>query len=186
MNFIKRNLRAIAIFLAIAIILSLPLLAMQFTDQVVWDAWDFFVAGIFLFGTGLLYEFAARREGDKAYRAAMAFAVGTTLVLVWMNLAVGLIGSEDNPANLLYGGVLAVGIVGAFWSRLKPTGMARTLFAMAAAQASVPVIAFVIWRPPINPGLFGVLMLNGFFVTMFAASALLFLNSKRKTTTGRV
>jgi hypothetical protein len=35
-------------------------------------------------------------------------AVGTALFLVWSNLAVGLIGSENNPANMMYLGVLAV------------------------------------------------------------------------------
>ena len=28
---------------------------------------------------------------------------------IWMNLAVGIIGNEENPANLVYSGVLAVG-----------------------------------------------------------------------------
>jgi hypothetical protein len=41
-------------------------------------------------------------------------------ILIWMNLAVGIIGSEDNPANLMYGGVLAVAIVGAFMVRFRP------------------------------------------------------------------
>ena len=60
-----------------------------------------------------------------------------------MNLAVGIIGTEDNPANLMYGGVLAVGIVGAIIARFQPHGMARALVATALAQALVAVIALI-------------------------------------------
>ena len=91
-----------------------------------------------------------------------------------VNLAVGLIGSENNPANLLYGGVLAVGIVGAILARTKAQGMARALFATALAQALVPVLAIIIWKPQITPEMIGVLFLNGIFVLLFVGSGLLY------------
>ena len=91
--------------LAVAFILLLPLLAMQITDEVVWDLADFAVAGALLFGTGLTYELAARMKGNTAYRAAVGLALAAALILVWVNLAVGLIGTEDNSANQMYGGV---------------------------------------------------------------------------------
>jgi hypothetical protein len=96
-----------------------------------------------------------------------------------MNLAVGLIGSEDHPANLLYAGVLAIGFIGAILARFRPSGMARTLFATALAQALVPVIAMAIWRPQISSvGPFlGMLAVNALFVVLFAASAMLFRRS---------
>ena len=47
------------------------------------------------------------------------------LLLIWMNLAVVLIGSENNPANLLYLGVLCIAILGAFIARLQPRGSCR-------------------------------------------------------------
>jgi len=98
------------------------------------------------------------------------------LLLIWMNLAVGIIGSEDNPANMLYVGVLAVGIIGAGIARLRPRGMARTLFATAFAQMLVPVIALIIWRPSLEetPGIVGVFILNAFFAALFVVSAMLF------------
>src|SRR4030066_762752 len=77
------------VVLAAAFILLLPLLAMQITDEVVWDLADFAVAGALLVGTGLLYELAARQTGNIAYRSAVGVAVVTALILVWMNLAVG-------------------------------------------------------------------------------------------------
>jgi len=98
------------------------------------------------------------------------------LLLIWMNLAVGIIGSEDNPANMLYVGVLAVGIIGAGFARLRARGMSYTMFATALAQILVPVIALIIWRPSLEetPGIVGVFILNAFFAALFAVSAMLF------------
>ncbi|MFQ5675342.1 MAG: hypothetical protein ACE5G1_05545, partial [bacterium] len=93
---------AAGIVLAAAFILLLPLLAMQITDEVVWDLADFAVAGALLVGTGLMYELTARKAGNIAYRAAVGFTLAAALLIVWINLAVGIIGTEDNPANLMY------------------------------------------------------------------------------------
>ena len=86
-----QNKRTIGIVLAAAFILLLPLLAMQITDEVVWDLADFAVAGALLVGTGLTYELVARMTGKLAYRAAIGLALAAALILVWMNLAVGLL-----------------------------------------------------------------------------------------------
>ena len=118
---IMQNKSIIRIALATAFILLLPLLAMQFTDEVVWDLADFAVAGVLLFGAGLTYELIARKAGHIAYRAAVGVAVAAALLLVWMNLAVGIMGNEGNPANLMYTGVLAVGIIGLSGRQTKTT-----------------------------------------------------------------
>ncbi len=161
---------------ATALILLLPLLAMQFTDEVAWDLVDFAIGGGLLFGAGLTFELIVRRSGNVAYRAAIGLAVATALFLVWMNLAVGLIGSEGNPANLIYVGVLAVGIIGVIVARLRPQGMARALFATALAQALAPVVALIIWKPQVASveSFAGVFAVNALFVVLFVSSAMLF------------
>lgn len=168
----------IRIALATAFLLLVPLVAMQFTDEVVWTLFDFIFAGTLLFGTGLAYELVARKANTFAYRAAVGVALAAALLLIWINGAVGIIGSENNPANLLYGGVLAVVLIGTILARLKPRLMARTVFATALAQSLVPVIALIIWTPLVTagegPGIFGVFVLNSFFVLMWVVSALLF------------
>jgi hypothetical protein len=100
--------------------------------------------------------------------------VTTGIVLLWVNGAVGLIGNEDNPANLMYAGVLAIGLIGAALARLQPLGMAWALSVTAVAQFLVPVIAVIVWRPAFSPGVVQVFGLNFAFVLMFAGSALLF------------
>lgn len=164
----------VIIVVATAFILLLPLLAMQFTDEVAWGPVDFAVAGALLLGTGLLYELAARKAGGVVYRVAAGVALAAALLLVWVNLAVGIIGDEGHPANLMYVGVLAVGVIGALVARFRPRGMARALFATALAQALAAVIAVIAgWGLPAS-GPAEILLLNGFFVALFAGAALLF------------
>ena len=90
---IMQNKNIIRITFAIAFILLLPLLAMQFTDEVVWDLTDFAVAGALLFGAGLAYELIAKKMSTTAYRVAVAIAIGIVFLLIWAELAVGIFGS---------------------------------------------------------------------------------------------
>ena len=156
------------------LLLLAPLIAMQFTDEVRWDLVDFIVAGALLFGAGATYRLLATRTDNLAYRAGVGLAVAAALMLVWANLAVGLIGAEDNPANLMYLGVLAVGVIGAIIVRFQARGMARALFATACAQALVAVIALTArmglpWSGPLE-----IVAVNGLFIALFIGSAWLF------------
>jgi hypothetical protein len=109
-----------------------------------------------------------------AYRFAIGVALATACILVWLSLGVGIIGKDGDPANLMYFGVLAVGIVGALVARFRPHGMARALFAMALAQALVAAIALIAGLGLPFSGPAEIVLLNAFFVAMFAGSAWLF------------
>ncbi len=172
----------IAAWSVAGLILLLPLVAMQFTDEVDWDLADFAFAGVLVVGVGVTYELAARRTGNRAYRTAVSVALAAAFLLIWVNAAVGIIGSEDNDANLMYGGVLAVGILGALLARFRPQGMALALFATALAQMLVAVIALVSgWgAPPSGPE--EIIFLNGYFVALWLTSAWLFRKAARGET----
>ena len=94
------------------LILLVPLVAMQFTDEVNWEVGDFVIFGALLVGVGVTYELVVRMTGNTAYRVAFGVALAAAFLLIWVNGAVGIIGSEDNDANLMYGGVLAIGVIG--------------------------------------------------------------------------
>lgn len=169
------------IALATALLLLIPLVAMQFTDEVVWTLTDFIFAGILLFGTGLTYKLITRKSGEIAYRFAVGFALFTGLFLIWVNGAVGIIGSENNEINLLYFGVIAVGIIGALIVRFRAEGMTLTLFAMAIAQAIVAVIAlFTGMAEAPGSSVTEIIGVNGFFIVLFVVLALLFRYAARK------
>ncbi len=161
----------IRLALVVTLILLVPFLAMQFTGEVRWGPADFAFAGALLFGTGLAFEFAARKVGAQAYRAAVGLALGTALLFSWISIAVGIIGSEDNPANLMYIGVLAVLIIGALIANFRHQGMASALLATALAQALVTVIALIAEK---FVDALELVLLNGFFVALWLGSALLF------------
>jgi len=174
-----RSARRVA--LATACILSVPLVAMQFTDEVAWGVFDFAVAGVLLGGTGLIYRLAANKAGNVAYRSAVGVALAAALLLVWLVLAVGVIGDTGDPADLMYAGVLAVGIIGAGIARFRPHGMARALLAMALAQALVAVVALIAGKhqAPIS-SVSEIVGLNGLFAALFIGSAWLFRHAARK------
>ncbi|HYD98317.1 MAG TPA: hypothetical protein VEH84_02945 [Alphaproteobacteria bacterium] len=126
-----------------AALLLLPLAGMQVSAEVAWGPGDFVLAAALIGGVGLAFELAARAAPNRTYLAAVAVALATAFILVWANLAVGIVGAEDNPANRMYGGVLAVGAAGAAIARFRPRGMALALIATAAAQVLVAVIALM-------------------------------------------
>ena len=158
-----------------ALLLLLPLVAMQFSDEMNWDETDFIVMGAMLTAACGAYELGAWMSRNAAYRAAVCVAVAAAFLLIWLNLAVGLIGSEDNPANLMYAGVLAVALAGAIVARGESSGMARALTLTALAQALAGVVALAT-----DAGATGeswprdVIVLTGFFGAMWSGSAWLF------------
>jgi hypothetical protein len=178
----RRSRWRIAAWGTAAALILLPLFAMQVTDEVNWDETDFAFASVLILGTGVTYELAVRMTRKSAYRAAVGVALAAAFILVWVNAAVGIIGSEDDHANLMYGGVLAVGIVGAIVARFQPDGMARALVATALAQALVAAIALVAGLGSPGSGPLEIVALNGFFAALWLMAAGLFRKAAREQT----
>lgn len=161
--------------IATAALLMIPLIAMQFSEDVVWTLSDFIFAGIMIFGTGITYTLVTRKSEEVAYRVAVGFALFTGLFLIWSNLAVGLIGSENNEFNLLYFLVIGVGVMGAFIAKFKATGLMFTLFTMAAAQGVITIAALLTGMADVpESSVYEILAVNGFFITLFVVAAMLF------------
>lgn len=116
-----------------------------------------------------------RTSARTAYRLALADTVATPLFMLWLMGAVGVIGVEGDPADLMYLGVLAIAVLGSIAARLRPRGMARAMSAAALALVLVAAIAIVAGKheDPVTsiPELLG---LNAFFAALFAGSARLF------------
>ena len=127
-----------------AVLLSLPLIAMQFTSEVNWTVSDFVFMGLMLGAVGVAFELAMRVARSSFYMLGAGIAAGTAFLVTWSNLAVGIIGNEDNPANLMFFGVVAVALVGTLLARLKPRGMAHAMAATAVAQAATVIATFAL------------------------------------------
>ncbi len=84
----------IAIILGVVVlILSIPLIAMQFTNEVKWDLTDFMIAGILLLSTGLAIELVIRNLKTGTLRTVILFIILLALFLIWAELAVGIFGT---------------------------------------------------------------------------------------------
>ena len=156
----------IARWTIVAGLLLLPLIAMQFTNEVNWTPGDFVFAAILVGGSALAYDIAILTTASLAYRGGIALALAASFLLIWINGAVGIIGNEDNPANLMFAGPLAIAFLGALLSRFRPRGMVRTMATAAIAQIAVGLIALAM----------GILIpfVTVFFAALWLASGALF------------
>lgn len=100
-----------------AALLLLPLIAMQFTDEVNWSVADFAFAATMFVAVGGTFELAVKKWRSWAYRGGVAVALAASFTLIWINGAVGIIGDEGNPGNLLYLVAVLIAIAGAILMR---------------------------------------------------------------------
>jgi hypothetical protein len=89
---------AVRVALGVALILSLPLVAMLFTDDVVWSLGDFIAAGVLLVTIGVALELAVRKAGNLAAALGIA-AVG---------IAAAVLGEADDAPGLVLLGILLI------------------------------------------------------------------------------
>ena len=161
-----------------AILMILPLVAGLVTDKVAWDAGDFLLLGVLLAAVLGVVELAVRRSSHPAFRAAVVVAAAAGFLLVVVNLAVGIIGSEGDPANLMFAGVLAVACGGTVLARFRARGLARAMVIAAAAQVLVGAVALVLGLGsggPVWP--VDILGATAFFTALWGTAAWLFRRS---------
>ena len=154
-------------------LLLLPLVAMQFTTEVDWTGADFAVMGAMLATVCLAFELAVRVARTHAYVVAAGVAVVTGFLLTWINLAVGIIGNENNPANQIFFGVLLVALLGAVLSRLDPLRLARAMEVTTVAQLAAAVVTYFLAQAH-------VWVLTAVFAAMWLLSAQLFRKAARE------
>jgi hypothetical protein len=81
------------VLLGTGAILLVPLVAMRFTREVQWGLLDFLAAAVLLAGAGSLFVLLTRKLRTAPQRRAVGGGLLLTLVLVWLELAVGIFGS---------------------------------------------------------------------------------------------
>jgi len=88
-----KNKRLTIILASAGSLLLVPLVAMQFTDEVNWEMNDFVIMGILLLGTGLLCELVLRKIKSTLSRIILCGAILLAFLLIWAELAVGVFGT---------------------------------------------------------------------------------------------
>jgi len=92
-NAATQNQRLAWITVAVASLLIIPFVAMQFTNEIKWSLFDFIAAAILLFSSALAVEFALRKTKKTTYRIMACTIIVMVLAIVWAELAVGIFGS---------------------------------------------------------------------------------------------
>lgn len=149
--------------------LMAPLVASQIVEGWNWNPGAFVFVYVLFFATGMAYALVARRMGAWSYKAGVGLALVTGFVLGWSNMVH--VADSENPANLVYYSVLALGAVGALLARLEARGLARTLFAMAVTLALIALILPSGAPPDMSRRM---AIGHGVEVVLFTASGLLF------------
>lgn len=90
---LTKNKRPIGILLSVVFILLVPIIAMQFSDEVNWSPFDFVVAGGLLLALGLLCEFVIRKAKHEGNRAVIIIVILIAFFLTWAELSVGIFGT---------------------------------------------------------------------------------------------
>lgn len=156
-------------------LLLLPAVAMQFTAEVQWGALDFGIVALMLGAACGIVELGARTSGNRAYRAGVGLAVVTGFLLTWANLAVGVVGHEGNPANLMFFGVLAIAVGGAIVARGRAGPLSLAMSVTAIAQVAAHLVAYFGNMGAEEPNTRGLVLLIGLgFAAFWAASAACF------------
>jgi hypothetical protein len=88
-----KNSRILMVVLIVGAILLIPLIAMQFSEEVVWTASDFLVAAVLLLGAGLAIDFVLRKISTKKNRIILCGIILGILLILWAELAVGVFGT---------------------------------------------------------------------------------------------
>ena len=157
----------------------LPAIAMQFTAEVNWTALDFTVFAVMIGSVGLALDRLVHLSANASFRLASIALMFTSFLLIWVNLAVGIIGGDSEPLNLLYALVLVAGAVMAWAGRFTPNAMLNCCLSMAVTQSVITLIAIILgWGQPYSTPMM-LFIGNGIFILGFLTAGALFYHAAR-------
>ena len=124
-----------------------------------WDLLDVLAAAVLLGGTALAIGLVFRTARAPTYRLAAITGVLACLALVWINAAVGLVGTAENDFNMVYNLIPLAGFAGAVIIRAKANGLAVTAIVLAAPMAAALAAGLVSQAAVIAPQVIGLHLL---------------------------
>lgn len=154
--------------LAIAL-LATPAVMMRVSDDWHWTPGSFLATGAVIGGVLLLYEFAERLSGSRAYRAGVGMALAISFLTVWTTIV------RDDGSSAGFFLVIMAAAVGAFAAWFDAAGMARTMLGVAIMQAMFGLaIATAPVTARVADGPMQALLYNGFFASLWLVAAACF------------
>ena len=160
----------IALWGALIALFCLPVIAVQLSDEFDWTSSDFLFAAVFLTILGIGGEIALRVGRNAPHQLGIAIAALGGFLTVWINGAVGMLGSEDEVTNLYFIALVGIAVVASFLVWFRPAPMRWIMATLSASQFGVGIIAGL-WTMPGHAIEWGVL---AFFAVIWGASAACF------------
>jgi hypothetical protein len=167
-----------------ALLLLIPLVAMQLGGGVNWTAGDFIFATLLILSVGIPLEVVSRRAPNVAYKVGAGLARAAGFMIIWANGAVGIIGSENNPVNIVFPLLVLAVIIGSVVTLFRPRGMAIVTALAALAHAAIAIVAiFAGWGiaeagpVEIHSDPIEILAVSALFIGLWAGAAALFWQS---------
>lgn len=152
--------------------LMVPLIASRIVEGWNWPPAAFLFTWTLFFLTVLGYSLISRRVNAWAYKLAVGLALAGGFVLGWSTMVHA--SETDNPLNLIYFGVLAIGALGAAFARLKPRGLSLSLFAMSGSLVLAWFITQVLNTDTPGGPFWNIAIAHGGMIALFATCGLLF------------
>lgn len=90
---ITQKQKTLAIYTIPVVVLSIPLLGNLFSNEFNWSASDFLIAGILLFTTAFLINLVRNTIKKQNQKIVICIFILLALALIWLELAVGILGS---------------------------------------------------------------------------------------------
>lgn len=177
-----QNKKRFTIWAIITTLIIIIILTKQFISKIEWNETIAYI--LIILTIGAIYElWQLLKIHNRTYRIALSVGIFGAFLILRVNGAVGIIGSEDNPANLMYWVVLLIMLIGSLISRFKEHWMSLTFFSAAIVQILIPIFALFIWPATVSwgeAGIMGVFIFNSVFAGIFIISALFFQHARFK------
>lgn len=88
-----RNKRWLFFLAAAGLMMLIPLVTMPFSGRMQWSAFDFALIGVFFVVVAFALEVALKVFRRSTHKLEIAAIVGVAAAILWVELAVGLVGS---------------------------------------------------------------------------------------------
>jgi hypothetical protein len=137
---------------------------------------EFALLGLFMFGLYASFGFLVKRAaGNPSYKLGLALALVAAFMLFWVNGAVGVIGSENNDANMSYFVLVLMVFLGSIASRFRAGGL-RIVMAVAAIAMVIIATAALGFSMGVNGPIWpwDVVWITVFFFALWSLSAWFF------------
>ena len=162
------------IWVGALVLLLIPFIAMRLTSEVNWTLGDFIFAGLMLAALCGTVELAVRRSSKAIYRWAIGLAALGAFAVIWVNLAVGIVASEDNDYNSVFMAIILLTVIASALVRLRARAMARILPVTAVALLVALGIGQFLGSDELHDTRLAEWTGVTLFAGMFAVSAMLF------------